>query len=320
MFAPPKILLLALVLDAAIGDPPYFYGRVPHPIAVIGRAIGWLDRRWNREDQGDRSRRQAGIVVCLALVIVSAAVGHLIQQALGGFRFGWIIEAVLVSLFLAQNSLFSHVADVATALSNEGLPGGRRAIARIVGRDPESLDEAGVCRAALESLAENFSDGVVAPAFWALIFGLPGILVYKTVNTADSMIGHKTPRHLAFGWASARLDDLLNLIPARIAGLLIVAAAFLVPGGQAREGFSAMMRDAAKHRSPNAGWQEAALAGALGVALAGPRRYGGTVIEDHWMNSGGRPDATAEDIRRALHIYASACLIQAGIVTVMAFF
>ena len=153
MFASPKILLLALILDAAIGDPPYLYGRIPHPIAVIGRAIGWLDRRWNRENMGDRSRRQAGIVVCLALVIVSAGAGHLVQRALEGFRFGWIIEAALMSLFLAQGSLFSHVADVATALSNAGLSGGRKAVARIVGRDPESLDEAGVCRAALESLA-----------------------------------------------------------------------------------------------------------------------------------------------------------------------
>ncbi len=320
MLVMPKTLLLALVLDAAVGDPAIVYSRMPHPIVLIGRAIAWLDRRWNRDDQGDAARRWAGVVACLALVLASAGIGLAIQRSLAGFRFGWILEAAIMSLFLAQNSLFTHVADVARALTGSGLAGGRKAVARIVGRDPESLDEAGVCRAALESLAENFSDGVVAPAFWALIFGLPGILVYKTINTADSMIGHKTPRHLAFGWASARLDDLLNLIPARLAGLLIIAAALVVPGAGAGEGLSAMLRDAAKHRSPNAGWQEAALAGALGVALAGPRRYGGTMVEDHWMNLGGRSEATVEEIRKALRLYVSACLIQAGLVTILALF
>jgi adenosylcobinamide-phosphate synthase len=320
MFVAPRIVLFALVLDAALGDPTFIYTRVPHPVALIGRAIAWLDRRWNREDQEDAARRRAGVAVCLVLVLASAGAGLAIERSLAGLRFGWIVEAAIMSLFLAQNSLFFHVADVASALTSDGLAGARKAVARIVGRDPESLDEAGVSRAALESLAENFSDGLVAPAFWALIFGLPGILVCKTINTADSMIGHKTPRHFAFGWAAARLDDLLNLIPARIAGLLIVAASFVVPGARASDGFRAMVRDAAKHRSPNAGWQEAALAGVLGVALAGPRRYAGTMVEDHWMNLGGRSEATGDDIRRALHIYVTACLLQAGIVVVMACF
>ena len=318
MLMMPTILLLALVLDAAIGDPATLYGRIPHPVALIGRCIAWFDYRWNRADRGDAERRRAGVLVCLLLVLASAGIGFVIQRGLAAVRFGWIVEAAIMSLFLAQHSLYSHVAAVARALTKDGLPGGRRAVARIVGRDPENLDEAGVCRAALESLAENFSDGVVAPAFWALVLGLPGILVYKTVNTADSMIGHKTPRHLAFGRASARLDDLLNLAPARIAGLLLVVAAFVVPGAHAAEGFRAMMRDAAKHRSPSAGWQEAALAGALGVALAGPRRYGGTVVEDHWMNDGGRRDATVHDIRKGLSLYVSACLVQAAIVTILA--
>jgi adenosylcobinamide-phosphate synthase len=320
MFAPPRVLLLALVLDAALGDPAIVFGRIPHPVALIGRGIDWMDRRWNRENQADATRRRAGAIICLVLILASAAAGFFIERRLAGFRFGWIVEAALVSLFLAQNSLYSHIAKVAKGLTSGGLASGREAVARIVGRDPESLDEAGVCRAALESLAENFSDGVVAPVFWALIFGLPGILVYKTINTADSMIGHKTPRHLAFGWASARLDDLLNLIPARIAGLLIVASSFVVAGARAHDGFRAMMRDAAKHRSPNAGWQEAALAGALGVALAGPRRYAGVTVEDHWMNDGGRSAATIDDIRKALRIYVTACLLQAIIVTGMVFF
>jgi adenosylcobinamide-phosphate synthase len=320
MFVTPKTLLLALALDAALGDPAFVYARIPHPIAVIGRAIASLDRRWNREDQGDATRRRAGAIVCLVLVLASAGTGFVIERILLGFRFGWIADSVLVSFFLAQNSLYFHVAAVARALTNEGLASGRKAVAKIVGRDPESLDQAGACRAALESLAENFSDGVVAPTFWALVFGLPGILVYKTINTADSMIGHKTPRHLAFGWAAARLDDLLNLIPARLAGLLIVASSVVVPCARSRDGFHAMMRDAAKHRSPNAGWQEAALAGALGVALAGPRRYAGRLVEDCWMNLGGRSEATVDDIHRGLHIYVAACLLQAGIVAILALF
>ena len=189
-----------------------------------------LDRRLNRAQDKSAMRRMAGIAACLVLVILSLGIGWLLHRSLAALPGGWVAEALLISAFLAQNSLYRHVAAVARGLREEGLAGGRRAVARIVGRDPESLDEAGVSRAALESLAENFSDGVTAPLFWALLLGLPGILAYKAVNTADSMIGHRTPRHLAFGWASARLDDLLNLIPARLAGLVLAATALLLPG------------------------------------------------------------------------------------------
>jgi adenosylcobinamide-phosphate synthase len=318
MFEAPKILLLALALDAVIGDPPSLYRRLPHPIVLIGGIIGRLERRLNDAGRPDSHRRTAGILTCLMLIVGSGAVGLIIHRLLATVPTGWIIEAAIVSLFLAQNSLYRHVAQVARALAAGDLAGGRRAVSAIVGRDPESLDLAGVSRAALESLAENFSDGVVAPAVWALVFGLPGILIYKTINTADSMIGHKTPRHLAFGWASARCDDLLNLIPARLAGLLLVAAAVLLPGARPGAGFRAMLRDAGKHRSPNAGWQEAALAGALGVALAGPRRYGGEIVEDHWMNDGGRAEATVEDLKQGLRLYLLACLLQAALVAAIA--
>jgi adenosylcobinamide-phosphate synthase len=318
MLEVPKTLLLALLLDAAFGDPASLYSRLPHPVALIGRAIGWLDRRCNQEQASDVRRRFGGTLVVVLLVTTAAALGLAVHALLRRFAFGWIIEAAVTALFLAQHSLYRHVAEVARALSNEGLAGGRRAVSQIVGRDPESLDEAGVCRAALESLAENFSDGVVAPLFWAVLAGLPGILVYKTVNTADSMIGHRTARHLAFGWAAARFDDLLNLVPARLAGLLLAAAGVFVPAATPRQAFAAMIRDAGRHRSPNAGWQEAALAGALGVALAGPRRYGGTVVEDHWMNEGGRSEATVKDIRRGLGLYAIACILQAAILSVFA--
>jgi adenosylcobinamide-phosphate synthase len=314
----PEILLLALALDALIGDPAALYARLPHPVVVIGRGIDGLDRRLNRAQDGLAMRRLAGVAACLVLVILSLGIGWLLHRSLAALPGGWVAEALLISAFLAQNSLYRHVAAVARGLREEGLAGGRRAVARIVGRDPESLDEAGVSRAALESLAENFSDGVTAPLFWALLLGLPGIIAYKAVNTADSMIGHRTPRHLAFGWASARLDDLLNLIPARLAGLVLAAAALLLPGMSAPGALRAMARDARRHRSPNAGWPEAAMAGALQLAFAGPRRYKSEIVEDHWMNADGRREATAVDIRRGLTLYLGACAIQATLVAILA--
>jgi len=315
----PEILLLALGLDALIGDPAALYARLPHPVVFIGRGIGNLDRRLNREQDSTALRRAAGIAACILLVTLSFGIGWLLHRSLSALPGGWIAEAVLISAFLAQNSLYRHVAAVARGLAGAGLRGGRRAVAHIVGRDPESLDEPAVCRAALESLAENFSDGVTAPLFWALLLGLPGILTYKAVNTADSMIGHRTPRHLAFGWASARLDDLLNIVPARLAGLVLAAAAFFMPGANPARAFSAMRRDAPLHRSPNAGWPEAAMAGALGLALAGPRRYGGAIVEDNWMNAAGRREASAADIRHGLTLYVLACIIQAALVALIAF-
>jgi adenosylcobinamide-phosphate synthase len=218
-----------------------------------------------------------------------------------------------MSTLIAQKSLYQHVAAVASGLETGGLGGGRLAVSRIVGRDPEALDQAGVSRAAIESLAENFSDGVVAPVFWAALFGLPGLLAYKVINTGDSMIGHKTERHLQFGWAAARLDDLLNLVPARLSALIVCAAAWLLPGADPLAAWRAMWRDARKHRSPNAGWPEAAFAGALSLAIAGPRVYHGEHVDDHWMNDGGRPHAAAPDIRMALRLFVRSCWVQAAL-------
>ncbi len=220
--------------------------------------------------------------------------------------------ALLASTLLAQRSLHEHVAAVADGLEREGIAGGRRAVAMIVGRDPQSLDEAGVSRAAIESLAENFSDGVVAPALWLGLGGLPGAALYKAANTADSMIGHRTARHLAFGWAAARFDDLVNLPASRLAALLLIAAAALGGRGDAGAAWRALRRDAHRHRSPNAGWPEAAMAGALGLRLAGPRVYGAVRVEDGWMGD-GRAQASAADIRRALRLYRRACLLLWGL-------
>jgi adenosylcobinamide-phosphate synthase len=229
--------------------------------------------------------------------------------------------AVIGSVLLAQRSLHSHVAVVAAALEGEGVEAGRRAVSMIVGRDTRNLDEAAISRAAIESLAENFSDGVVAPLFWMAVAGLPGAIAYKAVNTADSMIGHKSPRHLAFGWASARFDDLVNLPASRLAALWLMLAAALTPGRSASRALTVVFRDAGQHNSPNAGWPEAAMAGALGVRLAGPRVYNGVQVNDHWMGD-GRSDLTAADIRAALKLYRLACVLQiavlAGLVTISA--
>ena len=270
------ILCLALIFDAVIGDPPVLWNRLPHPVVLFGKLISWGETRWNRVEAGAAARRRGGVALLALLLFTAALVGWLIHLVLSFISYGWLLEALLASVFLAQKSLHDHVAAVPDAFKTDGLPGARRAVSMIVGRDPEQLDEAGVSRAAIETTAENFCDGVVAPVFWYLVAGLPGLLAYKALNTADSMIGHKNERYLMFGRASARLDDLANLVPARVSAMLIWAAAFMLPGADAHSSFRATLRDARLHRSPNAGWPEAAMAGALGLRLAGPAscRYG----------------------------------------------
>lgn len=301
------ILCLALLIDALVGDPPRIWNRVPHPVVLFGRAIEWGERRLNNPAMSGAERRRRGVLLLTVLLAGAAAVGWLLHRAVEGLPYGWLLEAAMASVFLAQRSLYDHVRAVAVGFGEDGLAGARRAVSMIVGRDPERLDEAGVCRAAIETAAENFSDGVVAPAFWYLLAGLPGLLAYKALNTADSMIGHKNARYLDFGRASARLDDFANFIPARLSAALFWAAAFALPDADQAASFRATLRDARKHRSPNAGWPEAATAGALGLRLAGPRIYGGQTVEDAWMGD-GRAEATPGDILRALSLFRLACL------------
>lgn len=305
----PASLAAALVIDAVFGEPGWLYRRLPHPVVLFGRLIARLDRSMNRETLRPRLRRLSGVAALALLLLATGVPAALVSATLRLMPLGWLLEAALASTLIAQKSLHQHVAAVAAGLER-GLAEGRRAVSMIVGRDPESLDEAGVARAAIESCAENFSDGVTAPVFWYALLGLPGIVLYKAVNTADSMIGHRTPRHEQFGWAAARLDDLVNLAPARLSGLLIALVSPLAGGASPRAGLAAMARDARHHRSPNAGWPEAAMAASLGVALAGPRRYGGHVVEDRWMNAGGSRQAGAGDIRRSLRILAAASAAQ----------
>ena len=279
----------------------------------MGALIAALDRGLNRPLWGAGTRRALGVAAVLVLLALTAGPVALAQAALlrtlpRPAALG--VLALAACTLLASRSLWSHVAAVGEGLGAEGLDGGRRAVARIVGRNPATLDAAGVVRAAIESLAENFSDGVVAPAFWCAALGLPGIVAYKAINTADSMIGHLTPRHAAFGWAAARLDDVVNLPASRLSALWIAAAA-AITGADWRAALRTVARDARAHRSPNAGWPEAAMAGALGLRLAGPRVYGKTRVDDAWMGD-GRSEATPDDLARALRLYRVACLVQAG--------
>ncbi|HEV2301457.1 MAG TPA: adenosylcobinamide-phosphate synthase CbiB [Stellaceae bacterium] len=307
----PLLMLIAgLALDAVFGEAPF--RRIPHPTVLAGRAIAYFDRKLNRESRSEADRRARGIVSVVILVGAAAAAGALVARLARGRLLGTAVEILLIAALVAQKSLFEHVSAVGLALQHDGLAAGREAVRHVVGRDPASLDQHGVARGAIESLAENFSDGVVAPVFWYLVLGLPGLFAYKAANTLDSMIGHKTPRYRSFGWAAARLDDVLNFLPAPISGLLISGAAVFAKGSRPGAALRIMLRDGRKHHSPNAGWPEAAMAGALRLALAGPRRYASGVVADPWLGD-GTARAAAADIGRALHLYVLACLLQGGI-------
>ncbi len=315
--APITLTVLALLIEAIVGYPDRLVHAIGHPVTWMGRIITALDRVLNRDGDSEAHRRAAGVVAVVILVVVAAVIGGGIESLLLRLPFGIVLAAIIAGTLLAQHSLHDHVSRVATALDQHGLAAGRDAVSHIVGRDPQSLDEAGVARAAIESLAENFSDGVVAPAVWLAVAGLAGGAAYKAINTADSMIGHRTPRHAAFGFAAARLDDLVNLPASRLAALLLVAAAAMTSREAAAEAWRAVVRDAAHHRSPNAGYPEAAIAGALGLSLAGPRVYGGTEVADALMGN-GRRDATAADIRAALALYRRADALLIALVGVIA--
>ncbi len=299
------LVACALAAEATLGYPDAAFRAIRHPVSWIGALIAGLDRALNRG-----WRRVGGVLAEGVLVVVSASAAVALQATLLALPpwLAWPLLTLAASSLLAQRSLHAHVAMVEQALRHD-LDSARRAVAHIVGRNPRTLDAAAVARAAIESLAENFSDAVVAPALWGLVAGLPGVVAYKAVNTADSMVGHRTPRHEAYGWAAARLDDLANLPASRLAVLWLALAACLHRGASPRGALRAVWRDAGRHRSPNAGWPEAALAGALGLRLAGPRVYGETLVDDAWMGD-GRGGASPDDIRRALALYRTACALQ----------
>jgi adenosylcobinamide-phosphate synthase len=313
-------LLVGLLLDRRFGEPDWLWRHVPHPIVAMGALVSMLDRRLNG-DKGDPQRqRWSGIAAVVVLVGTGTAVGLAVAwcAALLG-PLAIVVDALVIAVLLAQKSLADHVGQVGDGLRAGGLQGGRAAVAMIVGRDPQTLDEPGVCRAAIESLAENSSDGVVAPALWYLMAGLPGIIVYKLVNTADSMIGNRSPRHVDFGRAAARFDDAMNWAPARLTAALIAITVLLWHGGRrARTVAGVVARDARLHRSPNSGWPESGFAGALGLALSGPRIYGSDIAKEPFLNASGRREATAIDIDRAIKLFWQMCSLGTGLVAVAA--
>ncbi|MCA1398594.1 cobalamin biosynthesis protein CobD [Bradyrhizobium sp. BRP56] len=299
-------MAVAMAVDALIGWPAWLFGRIGHPVTWLGRLIHLVDSAWNRASDPPAFRRVVGIAAAILVIALVIALGWAVQSVLAS---GWlrvILVGVLAWPLVAVRSLHDHVAAVASPLASGDITGARSAVAQIVGRDPATLDDAGIARATIESLAENASDGIVAPVFWGALFGLPGILGYKAINTLDSMIGHRTERHEAFGWAAARIDDLANLAPARLTGLLFV---LLAPNRS--QAWSCMLRDAQRHRSPNAGWPEAAMAGALGVRLSGPRIYHGHVADEPWLNEGAR-DPAAADVLTGLKLYRYAMVLLAA--------
>lgn len=311
---PLLLILAALALDALLGDSPLIFRILPHPVRIVGTIAGFLERKLNRPRRHAMDRAVRGFVLLLLMVGLALAAGLAVEKVKRDFVYGWTLELGLAWMLIAQRSLFEHVLAVAKALKDNGLAGGRAAVSMIVGRDVTKLDDHGVARAAVESCAENFGDGVVAPVFWYVLFGVPGLLIYKTVNTLDSMIGHKTERFRAFGVTSARLDDLMNLIPARLSGLLFVLASFFVPTANPYRALKVMLRDASKHRSPNAGWPEGAMAGALGLALSGPRHYPEGPSKEPWIGHELKARATQQDIRRSLYMLAVGCFLNACLV------
>jgi adenosylcobinamide-phosphate synthase len=311
------LAFLALLIELMLGYPDWLFRAIGHPVTWIGRLVDKLELLLNCAQDSPLLQRTKGMIAVLILIAVVGVIASLIALMLGRLPFGSILIAALASTLLAQRSLYRHVADVAAALERGGLGAGRKTVARIVGRDPQALDEAGVARAAIESLAENFADGVVAPALWMAIAGLPGAAIYKAINTADSMIGHRTLRFRSFGFAAARVDDLVNLPASRAAALLIMVAAALNSRAAAAAAWHAVRRDAPRHRSPNAGYPEAAMAGALGLALAGPRQYEGVLVDDAFMGD-GRREATAADIRAALSVYRRADAMLIGVMALIA--
>ena len=296
-------LVLALLIDAFMGEPDWAWKRVPHPAVLMGRAIGWLERNLNEGD----NRFFNGAMGVFVLAAVAGILGQVIQH----LPFGGLLEIIVAAILLAQKSLAQHVQAVADAL-RQSTEEGRQAVAMIVGRDTKDMTDDAIARGAIESAAENFSDGVVAPAFWFLIAGLPGLMVYKLVNTADSMIGYRNARYEQFGKFAARLDDVLNWVPARLTAVILMLAS------RKWSAWSVIRRDAPLHRSPNAGWPEAAMASTLNVALSGPRAYDGEMRDFPWVNGEGARDIGAKEVDQAVDALWSAWLVLVGIVILLA--
>ena len=298
---------IALLVEGFIGYPAILQAAIGHPVQWLGALIAYLDEGLNDAEATPSNNKLAGVFALAALLVCGALPAYIVARLLATVPYGWVLNIALAIPFIAQKSLADHVQAVADALPRS-LAEGRIAVSKIVGRDPAPLDASGVAKAALETLAENTSDGVVAPLFWYAALGLPGLVAYKAINTADSMIGHKSEKYLNFGWAAARLDDLVNLPASRLSGLLFSGAAFALGKPAALNAWNAMWRDAGKHNSPNAGWPEAAMAGALGLQFGGSRSYHGETINLPTMGNGRSPQG-AKDIAEGLTLFRNAMAV-----------
>ncbi len=316
------LLTLALILDMLFGDPKWLWQRLPHPVVLIGNLIDWADElrvssafRGLFGEGGNSPKSNIDLIAGVALTILLFALAIAVAKMVGIIgSAGWILELAIVTVLIAQKSLYDHVKAVAVAFRTGGLEAGRAAVSMIVGRDVSQLDESGVAKAGIESLAENFSDGVIAPVFWYAVAGLPGIVFYKAINTADSMIGHRNEQYEFFGKAAAKIDDWLNWPAARLTSFLIVIVILLNQGWQkARFVWAVTLRDATSHRSPNAGWPESSFAAALGLALGGPRRYANDKVDAEFLYGEGRMEATKDDIDNALRLFLTGCYLLTGL-------
>ena len=298
--SPFVLLALAIILDMIFGEPQFLWSRITHPIVLFGRSISWLEGRFNTRSVAGRTRRLFGVVAILIWVAIAISAGLLANSviALLPAPLNFLIECIIIAILLAGKSLYEHIEAVRKPLAEGDIEGARFAVSMIVGRDTTRLDSSDIGRAAIETGAENLSDGILAPAIWYLLGGLPLLFAYKMINTADSMVGYKSARYYAFGWGSAILDDIVNFFPARITALLIMITAFL--RGTAGQAFRAMKNDASKHASPNAGYPESAMAGALGLRLGGARWYRGHLLSLPEMNHQGRDAISPDDIENAL--------------------
>ena len=315
-FDPLGLLLIAILLDGYLGETKFPFRLFCHPVEFIGLLVDWFDRKLNRENRPAVDRAFRGALVVIVVMGLAVTFGLATSWLTQNLDYGWVLELFILTTMLAGRGLYDSVRAVSAGLE-ESLEKGREAVSHIVGRDPEHLDKHGVARAAIESCAENFSDGLVAPVFWYVLFGLPGLLAYKAVNTMDSMIGHMTPKYCAFGMTAARVDDVLNFFPARLSGLFLVLAATVTPRANPINSLKIMLRDSSKHRSMNAGWPEGAAAGALNIALAGPRRYQKRVTDDPWLGD-GTARTSIKDIQKMLYLYVTAALINGAWVAALA--
>lgn len=313
------ILVLAIVLDMLVGDPDWIWRRIPHPVVWFGQVISILDRYLNRIRDNRQRRKRFGVLAVLIMLTIAMLAGVLFSYIFGHLGvIGFAIEIIIVAVLIAQKSMSDHIKNIITPLSLGDIEGARYAVSMIVGRQTSEMNASDVTRSSIESLAENFSDGVVAPVFWYALLGLPGILMYKMLNTADSMIGHKTVEYEDFGWASAKLDDLANWLPARLSALLIAFAALISIGPKSfKDAIWTVLNNASLHRSPNAGWPETAMAGALGIVLSGPRSYGDKVTHEPYLNPTGRLELTHLDLEKSCKLFWLSCILEAVFIVVI---